>query len=273
MANAIRPFLALCGLCVSLVGCATPPPKKDKLAYQAYQQQNDPLKPMNQAFYKVNNVLDTYIMLPVAEGYDRVTSQPFRNHVTDFMNNLSAPGQLLCFMAAGKPTDAGTTLVRFLVNSTIGMGGIFDPASALGYHRVYTDLGLTLAGYGVPPGPYLYLPLFGPSGLRDATSIPADVVLSPTFPAPGSTALTAFNISSNALNLVNLRAELIGPIKNIKETALDPYATFRSLYRQHRASELHTINVSNVPSVPAWYPPAERRAMQKALDAKYRRGF
>lgn len=247
---------------VLLAACATPPPKSNHLAYEAYRQQNDPLKPMNRTFYRVNNALDDYFMRPVARGYVAVTNQPIRNHVTDFMRNLTAPGKLVNFMIAGKPTDAGTTLVRFLLNSTIGIGGIFDPAGALGYKPVYTDVGLTLAGYGVPPGPYLYLPFFGPSGARDITSIPADFVLSPTFFPPASTGLTAFSWSSTALNLVNLRASYLGTIKHIKESSLDPYATFRSLYRQHRAAQLKTINERDIATPPAWYTPAQRAAMK-----------
>ena len=257
--KSILPVVAAAGL---LAGCATPPPRSNQAAYQAYRQQNDPLKPMNKAFYHFNNTLDTYVLKPVALGYIDVTTPGIRGHVSDFMSNLQAPAQLLYFMASGKPRDAGTTLVRFLVNSTVGIGGIFDPARTLGYHHVYTDLGLTLAGYGVPAGPYLYLPLFGPSGVRDATNIPANFVMTPTFPAPPSTGLTIFNYSGDALNTVNTRAELHGTLSNIKSTALDPYATFRSLYRQHRAAQLKTINQRDVVTPPAWYPASVRAQMK-----------
>ena len=255
-----------------LSGCATPPPRSNAAAYQAYRQQNDPLKPFNKASYHFDNVLDANVLKPVAQGYQAVTTVGVRHHVSDFMSNLNDPGELVNFMAAGKPRDAGTTLVRFMVNSTVGIGGIFDPAGSLGYHHVHTDIGLTLAGYGVPPGPYLYLPLFGPSGVRDATQIPADFLLTPAAAAPPSTGLTIFNYSSDAVNIVNERAALLGTLSNIKQTALDPYATFRSLYRQHRAAQLRAIEAHDTPTVPAWYPPAQRQAMQKTVDQTYQKG-
>ncbi|MDD2860813.1 MAG: VacJ family lipoprotein [Acidiphilium sp.] len=257
--KSVAPLLAVGAL---LAGCATAPPKSDHAAYQAYEQQNDPLKPFNKVSYHFDNKLDTYVLKPIALGYIDVTTPGIRAHVADFMSNTDAPAQLLEFMAAGKPRDAGTTLVRFLVNSTVGIGGLFDPAGALGYHRVYTDLGLTLAGYGVPEGPYLYLPFAGPSDLRDATGIPASIVLTPTFPAPPSNGLTIFNYGSDALSVVNTRAQLHGTISNIRKTSLDPYATFRSLYRQHRAALLKDINKRDVATPPAWYSAAQRKAMR-----------
>ncbi|MGC8527575.1 MlaA family lipoprotein [Acidiphilium sp.] len=255
-------ILPLVAASVLLAGCATPPPRSNKAAFEAYQQQNDPLKPANKVFYHFDNVLDTYVLRPVAVGYSHITTPAIREHVSDFMQNMDGPAELLEFMASGKPRDAGTTLVRFIVNSTVGIGGIFDPASAIGYKRVYTDLGLTLAGYGVPEGPYLYLPFAGPSDVRDASVLPAGFFLTPTVAAPPSTGLTIFNYSSDALDVVNKRANLLGTISNIKKSSLDPYATFRSLYRQHRAAQLRTINERDIATPPAWYPAKEREAMK-----------
>lgn len=257
------PLLAVGAL---LAGCATAPPRSDKLAYQAYQQQNDPLQPTNRVFYRFDNTLDAYVLRPVAVGYRKVTTPGIRRHVTYFGENLEEPGELFNFMAEGKPRLAGTALVRFVVNSTLGIGGIFDPAGAMGYHHTYTDTGLTLADWGVGQGPYLYLPFFGPSSVRDATSLPAGIVLSPTFGAPASAGLKAFNYSEYALGTVNEREQLLGKIGQIKASALDPYATFRSLYRQHRAAELQTIKRRNVLTIPAWYPPKERAEMQQAAE-------
>ncbi|MDE8348233.1 MAG: VacJ family lipoprotein [Acidocella sp.] len=242
-----------------LVGCATPPSQSDTADYQAYIQQNDPLEPTNRVFYSVNDKIDRYALKPVAEGYVHITTQPIRNHVSDFVTNISEPGRLIYFMFGGKPRDAGTSLVRFLVDSTIGIGGIFDPATALGYPETDTDFGLTLAEWGVPAGPYLYLPVFGPSGARDVLYLPAAYFLTPIEAAPSSTALTVFSYSETGLRLVNTRAEYIDPIDQIEATALDPYATFRSLYRQQRASQLQLIDQRDTPTVPDWYPqPAQK---------------
>ncbi len=253
------PALLLAGM---LSGCAKAPPVSDSADYQAYQQQNDPLEPTNRFFYKVNNTLDRYAFKPLAKGYIKITTQGIRNHVGDFVSNIGEPGRLIYFAAGGKPRDAGTSLVRFAVNSTVGIGGIFDPATHLGYPLTDTDFGLTLAEWGVPAGPYLYLPAFGPSGTRDVFSIPVAFFLTPMEAAPASTALTVFGYSQTALHLVNTRAQFMGPIDEVQETALDPYATFRSLYRQSRASQLQLIDRRDTPTVPDWFPQPAATAAQ-----------
>jgi phospholipid-binding lipoprotein MlaA len=222
--------------------------------YQAYQAQNDPAEPTNRFFYAVNDKLDRYAFKPVAQGYVDITTVAIRTHVGDFVTNIAEPGRVVNFMFSGKPKDAGTALARFVVNSTVGIGGIFDPAASLGYQETDTDFGLTLAEWGVAAGPYLYLPLFGPSGARDVASIPVAFVLTPMEVAPASEALRIFGYSETALNLVNTRAEFIQPIDQIQETALDPYATFRSLYRQSRASQLQLIDQRDAArTVPDWF--------------------
>ncbi len=243
------PAILVAGL---LAGCATPPPKSDTADYQAYEQQNDPAEPSNRFFYAVNDKIDRYAFKPVAKGYVDITTVGIRNHVGYFITNVAEPGRLVNFMFEGKPRDAGTSLVRFVVNSTVGIGGIFDPASAMGYPETDTDFGLTLAEWGVPPGPYLYLPVFGPSGARDVTSIPVQFFLTPVEVAPESEALNIFSYSETALRLVNTRAQYLQPIDQIEATALDPYATFRSLYRQSQDSELTLINQRDVPTKPDW---------------------
>jgi phospholipid-binding lipoprotein MlaA len=250
-AAAAAPVLLLAAV---LSGCAKAPPVSDSADYQAYQQQNDPLEPTNRFFYKVNNTLDRYAFKPLAKGYIAITTQGIRNHVGDFVTNIGEPGRLIYFAAGGKPRDAGTSLVRFVVNSTVGIGGIFDPATHLGYPETDTDFGLTLAEWGIPAGPYLYLPAFGPSGARDVFSIPVAFFLTPMEAAPESTALKVFGYSETALNLINTRAQFMGPIDQVQETALDPYATFRSLYRQSRASQLQLIDQRDTQTVPDWFP-------------------
>jgi phospholipid-binding lipoprotein MlaA len=246
--------IAAPGLLLSalLAGCATAPPASDTAGYQAFEQQNDPIEPTNRVFYKINDVLDTYAMKPVAQGYVDITTVGIRNHVTNFVTNIGEPARLLNFMAEGKPRSAGTSLVRFVLDSTVGIGGIFDPASALGYHELDTDFGITLAIWGVPPGPYLYLPAFGPSGVRDAMNIPVEYFATPMEAAPASDALTYFTWSETALHLVNTRAEYIQPIDQVKATALDPYATFRSLYRQSRDSQVQQIEAADIRTPPDW---------------------
>ena len=253
------PAVVLAGL---LSGCAKAPPASDTADYQAYQQQNDPWEPTNRVFYNINDKIDRYAFTPVAKGYLHITTQGIRTHVGDFVTNMGEPGELIYFAAGGKPRDAGTALVRFVVNSTVGIGGIFDPATHLGYPETGTDFGLTLAEWGIPAGPYLYLPVFGPSGARDVWSLPARFILTPTIAAPPSTGLTVFTYSTTALNLVNTYSGFLGPITQVNATALDPYATFRSLYRQSRASQLQLIDQRDTPTVPDWFPQPASQAQQ-----------
>lgn len=245
-------------LATLLAGCATPPPPSDAAGYQAFQEQNDPIEPTNRFFFAVNDKIDRYAFKPIAEGYVDITTIGIRNHVGNFVTNVAEPGRIVYFMFGGKPRDAGTALVRFVVDSTVGVGGIFDPATALGYQETDTDFGLTLAEWGIPAGPYLYLPVFGPSGARDVFSLPAEFFLTPLEPAPTSLALRIFGYSETALRLVNTRAQFIQPIDQIEATALDPYATFRSLYRQERASQLQVIDQRDTPTPPDWYPAAPK---------------
>ena len=239
-------------LATALSGCATAPPKTDAADYQAYQQQNDPIEPTNRFFYRVNDGLDTYFMKPVAQGYVHITTQGIRNHVGNFVTNIGEPARWVNFMAVGMPKNSGTAFMRFLINSTIGIGGIFDPASSFGYKETDTDFGLTLAIWGVPPGPYLYLPGFGPSGFRDVLNLPVEYFATPMEVAPESTALNDFGYAETGLHLINTRANFLGPIDQVKATALDPYATFRSLYRQSRASAIQQIYISDGQTPPAW---------------------
>jgi phospholipid-binding lipoprotein MlaA len=239
-------------LAAALSGCAHAPPKADTAAYQAYQAQNDPIEPTNRFFYAVNDRIDRYAFKPVAQGYVHITTQGIRNHVGYFITNIGEPARMVNFMLEGKSRNAGTAMVRFVVNSTIGIGGIFDPASALGYKELDTDFGLTLAIWGVPSGPYLYVPVFGPSSARDVWNIPVQYFATPMELAPESTALNDFGWAQTGLHLINTRAEYLQPIDQIKATALDPYATFRSLYRQSRAAQLKEIDQRNVLTPPDW---------------------
>ncbi|HVE21169.1 MAG TPA: VacJ family lipoprotein [Acidocella sp.] len=239
-------------LAIALSGCAHAPPKTDAAGYEAYQAQNDPIEPTNRFFYAVNDRIDRYAFKPVAQGYVAITTQGIRNHVGYFVGNIGEPARMVNFMFEGKSRDAGTSLVRFVLNSTIGIGGIFDPAAALGYKELDTDFGLTLAIWGVPAGPYVYLPVFGPSGARDMLNIPVEFYATPMVLAPESTALNDFGWAQSGLHLINTRAEYLQPIDQIRATALDPYATFRSLYRQSRASQLQEIDRRNVLTPPDW---------------------
>jgi len=237
-----------------LAGCATPPPASDPQALADYRDTNDPWEPTNRVIYRINDGLDTAILRPVAVGYRDVVPETVRTHTHDFLVNLSSPVTLADDMLQGKPRRAGDTFMRLLINSTVGVGGIFDVASGWGYPQHDTDFGVTLAIWGLPDGPYLFLPLFGPSDPRDAVGIAADYGLDPFTYIGRGTTVTALDVSRFGLSAVDARAAHLDDIDQIKRTALDPYATFRSLYRQHRSAQIADTRADTRATTPAWYP-------------------
>lgn len=253
-------LLALLGLAAGLAGCATPPPASDPDALADYRATNDPLEPTNRVIYRVDNALDSAVLRPVAVGYRDAVPQAVRTHTHQFLVNLTNPVTLADDMLQGKPRRAGDTLMRLLINTTLGVGGIFDVATGWGWPQHDTDFGVTLALWGLPSGPYLFLPLFGPSGVRDGIGIGGDIVLDPlTWVGRGGVA-TALEWARYGVSAVDARAAHIEDIDQIKKTALDPYATFRSLYLQHRAAQIEATRNDKRATIPAWYPGAEAAA-------------
>jgi phospholipid-binding lipoprotein MlaA len=143
--------------------------------------------------------------------------------------------------------------MRFLINTSIGVVGVFDVAKDLGYPEHDTDFGMTLALWGVPEGPFLFLPVLGPSNPRDAAGRGVDIAADPFTWLGQGTVVTALNWTRYGFTAVDQRAQVIDAIDSIKKTALDPYATFRSLYRQHRQAQIQKARDDNRATVPAWF--------------------
>jgi phospholipid-binding lipoprotein MlaA len=241
----------------SLAGCATPPPASDPDALADFRQTNDPLEPTNRVFYKINNGIDTVILKPVAQAYRAVLPEPVRTGIHNVLDNMGSPVRETNDALEGKPRRAGDSAMRFLINTTLGVGGIFDVAKKLGYPNHDSDFALTLANWDVPEGPFLFLPILGPSSPRDATGFAADMAIDPfTWIGQGTTSHTIGSWTRTVLYAIDTRAGLIDAIDSVKKTALDPYATFRSLYRQNRAAKLVTLRADNEATIPIWWPQA-----------------
>jgi phospholipid-binding lipoprotein MlaA len=245
-------------LILALAGCATPPPASDPDAVAYFKETNDPLEPLNRKFYAINNALDEAILRPAAKAYVFVLPEGVRNGIHNVLSNLGTPVQLSNDMLQGKPRRAGDTTMRFIINTTLGGLGFFDLAKRWGYPDHSADFGMTLAKWGVPEGPYLYLPVLGPSDPRDASGFGVDVAADPFTWLGQGTVVQALGYSRWAVNAVDQRSRLLGQISSIKKTALDPYATFRSLYRQHRQAEIEEMEHDNRHTVPAWFPQPEQ---------------
>ncbi len=237
---------------VPLAGCANR--SADPEAVTEANDVNDPIEPANRVFYRINDGLDTAILRPAAVAYNYVLPQTVRAHTHNFLVNLSNPVTLADDMLQGKPRRAGDTLMRLLINSTVGVAGVFDVASDWGYPAHSADLGMTLALWGFDAGPYLFLPLFGPSDPRDAVGIGGDIALDPFTWVGAGAAVTALDTGRFGVSAIDTRAGLVGTIDQIKAGALDPYATFRSLYRQHRAAQIQAARDDDRATVPDWFP-------------------
>ena len=245
----LLPFLLAA---LALGACATKPNASDPDAVADYRQNNDPLEPTNRFFYAVNDGLDTYVLRPVALAYRRVVPGAVRRPVHNVLTNLSSPVVFANDVLQTRPRRAGDTVMRFLINTTAGVGGLFDVATDWGYPAHNTDFGVTLALWGVGEGPFLFLPLIGPSNPRDAGGFAANVAMDPlTWASFGGS--KALQYSRYGLGVVDARERLLDPVDDVKRSALDPYATFRSLYRQNRQSEIDKTRDDNRATVPAWF--------------------
>ncbi len=154
-------LLATALLLGNLAGCATPPPASDPEAVAYFKETNDPIEPANRVFYAINNGIDTAILRPAAEAYRFAVPQPVRNGVHNALSNLGTPVRLGNDMLEGKPRRAGDTTMRFLINTTVGVLGVFDVAKDWGYPDHDSDFGMTLALWGLPDGPFLFPPCSG----------------------------------------------------------------------------------------------------------------
>lgn len=241
-------FLAVLG--VALVGCATPPPASDAAAVAEFNEINDPLEPTNRVVYEINDGLDKVVLRPLAQGYREVVPPPVREGVHNLLTNMGTPVVFLNDVLQNKPKRAEDSFMRFLINTTLGIGGLIDVAKDMGYPYHDNGFGTTLALWGASEGPFLFLPILGPSNPRDLAGFGVDMVSDPWFWVGSGLGKRIFDWSRAGLSAVDTRERLLDDIDNIKKTALDPYATFRSLYRQRRNAEIEAARTDHRGTVP-----------------------
>jgi phospholipid-binding lipoprotein MlaA len=251
----------------ALSGCATPPPASDADALAEYNETNDPFEPANRKIYAFNDNLDTYLIRPLAVAYRAAIPQVVRSHTHNVLANLGMPVQLFNDMFEAKPRRAGDSLMRFVVNSTLGVGGIFEVATDLGYPDHDSDGATTLAIYGFSSGPYLYLPVFGPSSPRDGIGMGLDALVNPFTWVGHGNVDKYLGYARFGIGALDTRANLLDDLDKITSQALDPYATIRSLYRQHRESQIEDTRQYDEHTIPAWFP-AEMRKPHRPSSAE-----
>lgn len=210
----------------------------------------DPWEGFNRSVYRFNDRIDRHVLKPVAKGYQKVTPRAVRTGVTNFFRNLKMPVVLLNDLLQGKPLAAGQDLSRFVVNSTVGIAGVFDPSTKFGIPRNDEDFGQTLGRWGVAPGPYLVLPFLGPSSVRDGAGFGVDVVTDPvTFEFDEGVTAGLW-----AIKLVNTRANLLEVEEIIQG---DRYLFLRDLYLQSREFAVKDGRVESDPFLDEEEPDAE----------------
>jgi phospholipid-binding lipoprotein MlaA len=193
----------------------------------------------DQDIFEFNRYLDRFLIKPVAQGYVKVVPQFARDSIRHFLHNLGEPVIFVNDTLQGEFSRANTTAGRFLFNSTFGIGGLWDRASQIGMEKQSGDFGQTLYAWGVPDGPYLVLPILGPSNPRDAVGLAVDSYMDPFFWGLtvhyGATDSGLYRWIATG---IDERSRNIESFDEIQKNAIDLYAQLRSLWRQHRASEL-----------------------------------
>jgi phospholipid-binding lipoprotein MlaA len=218
-------------LSAALAGCAT-------TGGQGIQESDDPLEPANRVVFNVNESIDASVIKPIAQAYRAIVPPFFRDRIRLFIDNLAEPRIFANDVLQGRFNAAGISFARFFANSTLGLAGMFDVAGEHGLQRQSGDFGETLYVWGVGSGPYVVLPLFGPSNVRDAFGLTVDLVTTPpAFLIPGSAGVWV-NVGVYTASGFDLRARNIETLDEIKASALDYYAQFRSITRQHRDAQL-----------------------------------
>lgn len=210
-------------LTAALCGCVALPPNS-KPAPQ------DPWESWNRGVYKVNDKLDRAVAKPIARTYVRAVPQPARTGVSNFLSNLHTTTVIINDALQGKFKAAGNDLARLIVNTTVGFGGLLDPATQMGLDKNDEDFGQTLGHWGVPPGPFFEIPFLGPSDTRDGPAKIVDLFTGPTHYIDNN--WIAYGIYG--VYLVDARAELLSLDPTLQKV-FDPYAFVRDAYLQRRA--------------------------------------
>lgn len=199
------------------------------------EEYKDPFEKYNRTMYKFNDDVDKAILKPIAKGYRKVVPGPVRRSVGNFYRNLLEPTTIINDILQGKFQQAVSDSVRLLFNTSFGLLGFFDVATALGIERHQEDFGQTFAVWGIKPGPFIMLPFLGPTNLRDGIGLlPYYLYTDPRLYNPE----TDVNIALIGINVIDSRAQLLTPSK-LLELQLDPYAFLRATYNQRRLNLIY----------------------------------
>lgn len=226
-----RGSLATLAFYWALAGCAS-------LSTGEQHETDDPLQPLNRAVFDTNTALDDAIIRPLAEAYRTIVPPYVRDRIRSVIDNLAEPRIFANDLLQRRADAAGITLARFSINTTVGLGGMFDVATEKGYAKQSGDFGQTLYTWGMADGPYLVLLLFGPSNFRDALGLGVDLFTTPPALVVSGHAGTVTNLVVGTVDGMDLRSRNIESLDEIKASALDLYAHLKSITRQRREAQL-----------------------------------
>ena len=220
-------------------GCATIPADSGN-------DPRDPIESLNRQVFEFNDVVDRVLLKPVAQAYQYVLPEPVRDCISNMFSNLREPSNAVNNLLQGKPIDAASDLCRFVVNTTVGLAGCFDPARRMGLEKHNEDFGQTLGRWGLAAGPYLVVPIFGPSSVRDAIGVyGAEPYLDLNFYIDN----IRLRNSIIGARVVDQRAQLLETDDLISGAALDKYRFIRDGYLQRRRNLVHDGSPPNDSSV------------------------
>ncbi|HSG51778.1 MAG TPA: VacJ family lipoprotein [Rheinheimera sp.] len=259
MDMALIRLLCVCSMLI-ISGCASKPEPKNNSeatpAGQAYVDERDPLEAINRPIWDFNyDLLDKYVLRPATVGYMTVVPKPAREGLVNAADNLSEPGSFVNGVLQAKPSSAAVSAGRFLVNSTLGLFGLFDVASHIGLAERQEDFGQTLAVWGVGDGAYLMIPAMGPNTVRDATGRVVDNLYFPL-----ALLNTPASIIRSAIGALDAREQAMS-MENLLEESLDPYAFVKEAYYQRLEFKIYDGN----PPKPA-EPEVDEAELDDLLD-------
>lgn len=228
-------------------GCVAPAPPGAPQVASSEESFNDPFEDTNRGIFGFNKAVDDNVLVPAAKAYRTVIPPPMRQSMHDFMQNLNGPVIFMNDVLQGEAGLAGNTLARLALNTTVGVGGMFDVATRVGIPFHSNDLGITLAVWGFAAGPYVVVPVLGPSNPRDLVGQVGDGFADPGNYVAGQHNLLWAVVARTATSGIDERSRNIESLADIERTALDNYATIRSLYRQRRQAQIRHEQ-SNLPN-------------------------
>lgn len=214
------------GVSLLLVACATIPEGE-------VRSPKDPWESLNRTTFEFNEKLDKFVMKPVSQGYAFIVPEPIRDGVSNMISNVMDVPTAVNDLLQGKPQDSLDDLSRVFINTTMGIGGIFDVATAGGMDKRREDFGQTFAAWGIESGPYLILPLFGASSVRDTVGLGVDIMTDPLFQLIKNRPL---NLSITAIRFIDVRTKYLEGGDLLDQIVLDKYIFTRDTYFQRRRS-------------------------------------